>query len=86
MFSCGVDVDLNGMNQGTAVDKAKTGERNWKQRQVWRQPSTNQMTLQSYLHQVNQYEQLLNPLQEIMKKFMGGPPGEKQPQDMRWVE
>ena len=34
MFSCGVDVDLNGMNQGTAVDKAKTGERNWKQRQV----------------------------------------------------
>ena len=34
----------------------------------------NQVSLQTYLEQVNHYEQLLNPISEIMQKTMGQPP------------
>jgi len=34
----------------------------------------NQLSLQTYLEQMNHYEQLLNPISEIMQKTLGAPP------------
>ena len=47
----------------------------------------NQMSLQTYLDQVNHYEQLLNPISEIMQLNLGAPPNAKiQPEDLGFGE
>ena len=40
------------------------------------QDALNKMALQTYLEQMNTYEQILNPIQEILQKTMGNPPAE----------
>jgi len=40
------------------------------------------MSLQTYLEEVNAYEQILNPLMGAMKGMYGGPPGEVQPDEL----
>lgn len=40
------------------------------------------MSLQTYLEEVNAYEQILAPIQQAMQGFMGGPPNKPQPEDL----
>eukprot|EP01041_Mallomonas_annulata_P009643 gene9643-20041_t len=44
----------------------------------------SQLSLQTYLNQVNQYEGLLNPLMDIMERTTGGGPGVPLPQEQGW--
>jgi hypothetical protein len=44
------------------------------------------MSLQTYLQEVNAYEQMLNPIQEILQKNLGAPIGKPAPQDLGWGE
>jgi hypothetical protein len=44
----------------------------------------NQMSLQTYLQEVNAYEQLLNPIQTILQNTLGGPMGKPNPEDLGW--
>ena len=44
----------------------------------------NEVSLQNYLQQVNHYEELLNPIYDIMKKATGAPPGYAHPRDTGW--
>eukprot|EP00605_Chrysophyceae_sp_TOSAG23-4_P001582 GSChrysophyteH1.ASY1.ANO1.1737.1 assembled CDS len=44
----------------------------------------NTMSLQTYLSEVNAYEQMLNPITEIMQNNMGAPIGKPAPQDLGW--
>jgi len=46
----------------------------------------NTMSLQTYLQEVNAYEQMLNPIQEILQKNLGAPIGKPAPQDLGWGE
>lgn len=48
--------------------------------------SINNLALQTYLEEVNHYEQLLNPITDILAKTMGGPPKHAQPEDLGWGE
>jgi len=48
------------------------------------QQTLNTMSLQTYLQEVNAYEQMLNPIQEIMQKNLGAPIGKPAPQDLGW--
>ena len=43
-----------------------------------------QLSLQSYLEQVHQYEQLLNPLMHIMERTVGGAHGAPPPEQQGW--
>ena len=44
----------------------------------------NQMSLQTYLQEVNAYEQLLNPIQNILQNALGAPLGKPAPEDLGW--
>ena len=44
----------------------------------------NTMSLQTYLQEVNAYEQLLQPIQDILQNNLGAPIGKPAPQDLGW--
>lgn len=44
----------------------------------------NEVSLQNYLQQVHHYEELLNPIYDIMKNTTGAPPGHTHPKDNGW--
>ena len=44
----------------------------------------NQMSLQTYLQEVNAYEQLLNPITTIMQNTVAAPMGKPAPEDLGW--
>jgi hypothetical protein len=44
----------------------------------------NEVSLQNYLQQVHHYEELLNPIYDIMKNTTGAPPGATHPKDAGW--
>ena len=44
----------------------------------------NQMSLQTYLQEVNAYEQLLNPITNIMQNTVAAPMGKPAPEDLGW--
>jgi hypothetical protein len=44
----------------------------------------NTMSLQTYLTEINAYEEMLNPITEIMQNHMGAPIGKPAPQDLGW--
>jgi len=46
----------------------------------------NQMALQTYLEEVNAYQQILDPITQIMQKAMAAPKGGPAPEDLGWGE
>jgi hypothetical protein len=48
------------------------------------QQTLNQMSLQTYLQEVNAYQELLNPIQGILQNTLGGPMGKPNPEDLGW--
>lgn len=44
----------------------------------------NQMSLQTYLQEVNAYEELLNPITSIMQNTVAAPMGKPAPEDLGW--
>jgi hypothetical protein len=74
----GHGVDLLAMNKQTQKSGAKEGSQESVEQRI------NEVSLQTYLQQVQEYETLLNPLFKIMKSSMGGAPGHPHPSEAGW--
>lgn len=74
----GHGVDLFASNKQSRKSRANEGSKESIEQRI------NEVSLQTYLQQVQEYETLLNPLFKIMASSMGGAPGCPHPSEAGW--
>ena len=67
------NVDIFAENAGEGLQPGETGSVD---------ATLQRMSLQTYLEEVNAYEQILNPITQIMQHTYGGEAGKPQPEDI----